>query len=149
MKMNTMNPSKKSHGKKLINNAQNPGRFRIGRPRRPGSFQYCRQLGFEPLDIVRNVLKGAFFGGAADQSTLGRLGVLTKYYLCVITVFDVDNKVGDIDFLGPGDLLEPPRKENGHQDDGHPVDDQGSECAVHKKPWIGRTSGSMLRREGE
>ena len=42
--------------------------------------------------------------------------------------------------VGTGNLVEPPREEDGDEDYRHPVDDECSQSAVHEAPVIGRSN---------
>ena len=52
--------------------------------------------------------------------------------LAILAVLDVLHEIGDGDLLRTGDLVEPPREQDGDEDYRHPIDDQGSQGAVHR-----------------
>jgi hypothetical protein len=58
--------------------------------------------------------------------------------LLIVPRLDVLDELGDGNLLGTGDLIEPPREEDGDEDDRHPIDNECSQGAVHKTSVLGR-----------
>ena len=78
------------------------------------------------------MIEDQLVSAGAVQATLCLERALEQNDFGVVALFDVGDEVGDGDFLRTRDLVEPPRKQDGNQDDRHPVDDESSQSAVHK-----------------
>ena len=113
-------------------NLPETGRLRVGRPGSTRFLDDGRQLELEALDVVGNVFEYTLFSGTTGQAAPGLARAPEKNHLAVRAILDILHELGNVDLFGGGHLIEPPREEDGDEDDRHPVDHQCSESAAHK-----------------
>src|SRR5690606_12089965 len=111
-----------------------PGWLGVDVPLNPALVEELGELGLESLDVVGHLVESTLAGGAAHQASTCLLGVLAEDHQLVSAFLHVLDELGDLDLLRPGYLGHPVLREDGYEDDCHPVDDEGANGAIQRSP---------------